>query len=433
LELSKNLIERWERNQNRVPGKKPRNYVKWGIFIGLIVVAIFLIIFFLTDILSKPNENLNVKTNPGEWAMYGRDLSHSGVESLGNGMPQGVITKVLTAGAGMHSSPVIANGIIYVGSRDGQLYAVQESSGQLLWSYKTTSWVESSATIVNNIVYFGSNDGTFNALNAKTGEKIWQFRVQYPIKSSAAVADGKVYFGCDDYTVYCLDAATGKKIWSKDTGNSITSSPAISNGILFCGSVDGNIYGLNASNGHQRFRLNTLKIVVASPVVSGDSVYIVTSDAIVYAVNGKARNWFGEFLLRPSWQVLHFYGDLPAPPPPSGYLWSVFSPGDYTSASPTLNGDNLYVGLGKKVVSISTKAKDRQWATLTETSINYAGVLSENTVYAAGSDGHLYLLNASSGEKIKDIPVGGAITTNPLMVNGKIYVSSDDGSLYQVK
>jgi outer membrane protein assembly factor BamB len=433
LEISKSLIERWEQNQNRVPGKKRRNYIKLGILLGLCLVVVLLVILFMTDLLAKPNKELGVKTNPGEWAMYGRDLTHSGVESMGDIIPQGVVSKVFSSGAGMHSSPVIAGGIIYVGSRDGNMYAIQESSGQLLWSYKTGSWVDSSATIVNNIVYFGSNDGSFTALKAKTGDKLWDIQVKYPVKSSAAVVDGKVYFGCDDYSVYCLDAVTGEKIWSKETGGSVTSSPAISNGILFCGSVDGNFYGLDAANGRQRFRLNTLKIVISSPVVSGDNAYFVTSDAVVYGSDGKARNWFGEFLIRPPWQVLHFYGDLPAPPPPSGYLWSVFSWGDYTSSSPTLYGDNLFVGLGKKVASINLTARDKQWETLTEATIAYAGVLSRETVYATASNGHLYLLNAANGEMIKDIAVGGPISSNPLMVDGKVYISSDDGSLYQVK
>jgi outer membrane protein assembly factor BamB len=433
LELNKSFLDRWQHSLNPVPQKRRRNYIKLGILLGLLVIAVVLVIFFLTDMISKPNLGLAVKTNPGEWAMYGRDLTHSGVGSLGTAVPEGTVTKVFTSGAGMHSSPVIAGGIIYVGSRDGNMYAIEESSGKQLWSFKTGSWVDSSATVVNNTVYFGSNDGTFNALNAKTGQKIWQFKVKYPIKSTAAVADGKVYFGSDDYSIYCLNAVTGKKIWSKDTSGSVSSSPAISEGILFVGSADGNLYAIDASSGRQRLRLNTLKIVVASPVVSGDNVYFSTSEGTIYAANGKAKNWFGEFILRPPWQILHLYGDLPAPPPPSGYLWSVFSPGDYSSASPTLDGDNLYIGLGKKVVSINTSGKDKQWQTLTDSTISYAGILSQNTVYATGSNGHLYLLNAGNGEKIKDIAVGGTISSNPLMVNGKIYISSEDGSLYQVK
>ncbi len=433
MEINKNLIERWEQNQNRLPGRKRGYYIKLGIILGVSLVIILLIIMGVTDLVVRPDIDLSVKTNPGEWAMYGRDLDHSGVETLGNVMPQGEVSKVFTAGAGMHSSPVIAGGIIYAGSRDGKLYAIQESSGQLLWSYRTGSWVDSSATVVNNIVYFGSNDGSFTALNAKTGVKIWDYQVRYPVKSSAAVADGKVYFGCDDYSIYCLDANTGKKIWSKETGGSISSSPAVFEGILFVGSVDGNFYALNAANGKQRFRLNTRKIIVSSPVVSGDKAYFVSSDAVVYATEGKARNWFGEFVLRPPWQVLHFYGDLPAPPLPSGYLWSVFSWGDFTTASPTLHGDNLYIGFSKKVVSINLTARDRQWVTPINGTVAYAGILSQDTVYATASDGHLYLLNAASGKIIKDIAVGGPISTSPLMVDGKVYITSEDGNMYLVK
>jgi eukaryotic-like serine/threonine-protein kinase len=433
LEVNKNMVDRWERNQKRQPTKKSRKYIRLGILLGVCLVVVFLIFFFMTDLISKPKAALEVKPNPGEWAMYGRDLTHSGIDALSSAVPQGTISKVLTSEAAIHSSPVIAGGILYVGSRDGNMYAIEESSGELLWSYKTRSWVDCCATVANGVVYFGSNDGTFNALNAKTGQKIWSFQGRYPIKSSAAVADGRVYFGGEDYSIYCLDTATGKKIWSKATGGPVSSSPVVAEGILYCGSVDGNLYALNAANGRQRLRVNTIKIVTSSPVVSGNNVYFASSDATVYAVNGQARNWFGEFVLRPPWMVLHLYGDLPAPPPPSGFLWSVLSWGDSTSASPTFYRDHLYIGLGKKVVSINTTAQGKEWETPTDSTISYAGVLSENTVYASGANGHLYLLRADNGQISKDIAVGGPISSNPLMVNGKIYISSEDGCLYQVK
>ncbi|HSW58334.1 MAG TPA: PQQ-binding-like beta-propeller repeat protein [Dehalococcoidales bacterium] len=433
MEVPKNLIERWQRNINSGSSKKKRNLIKLAIILGLCAVAAFLIIFYMTDLISKPNEELGVVNNPGEWPMYGRDLARSGLEKLGDVVPKGEVTKVFTANAGMHSSPVIAGGVIYVGSRDGNLYAIQESSGQLLWSHKTESWVESSAAVVNNVVYFGSNDGKFRALNAKTGEKLWEYTARYPIKSSAAVAGGKVYFGGDDYTLHCLDAVTGKRIWSKETGGTINSSPAVSGGIVFFGSTDGNLYALDASNGRQRFRLNTRRIIVSSPIVSGDTVYFSTTDAVVFASDGKARNWFGEFIIRPPWQVLAFYGDLPAPPPPSGFLWSLLSWGDTSVASPTLQGENIYVGFAKKVVSINVSARGKQWETPVEDNVVYAGVLSQGIVYAATANGHLYLLETANGRIIRDIPIGGPIFSDPLMVDGKVYISSEDGNLYVVR
>jgi eukaryotic-like serine/threonine-protein kinase len=433
MAVNKEFIDRWERNQKGQPRSKRRRYIKLGLIIFVCLAVILVGFFLLSDFMARPNLELAVKANPGEWPMYGRDLAHSGVESLGTAVPQGLVTKILASYAAMHSSPVLANGVLYVGSQDGTLFAVQESTGQTLWTYKVSSWVDSTPAVVNNMVYFGSNDGYFYALNAHTGQKVWSYNVTYPIRSSPAVVDGKVYFGCEDYKVYCLRADTGKKVWVKATNGSVTSSPTMVNGVLFVGSADGNLYGIDARHGHQRLRIDTGKIVSCSPAVAGDTVYFVTTEANVIAANSKARNWWGEFVLRPPWQVLHVYGDLPAPPLPSGYLWSLASRGDFSIASPTLNGDHLYIGMSNKVVSINLGTHGKDWVTPVKGTISYAGVLSQNTVYATSSSGHLYLLDASSGALTKDIVVGGSITSCPLMVNGTIYISSDDGCLYQVK
>jgi eukaryotic-like serine/threonine-protein kinase len=433
MTVNKDFIERWENNQKGKSRKNRRRFIIWGIIAVACLLVIFVGFFFLTDLISRPNLETAVKPNPGEWPMYGRDLKHSGVESLGQIAPQGLVTKIVTSNTAMHSSPVIAGGIIYVGSQDGTFFAIQESTGQVIWSFKATSYVDSSAAVVNNVVYFGANDGYFYAMNAKTGQLLWSYKATYPIRSSPAVVNGKVYFGCENYVVYCLNAVTGKKIWSRLTEGSISSSPTLVNGVLFIGSADGNLYGFNAGNGHQHLRFETSKFVSSSPAVSGDVVYFITSEATVYAIDSKARNWWGEFVLRPPWSVLHVYGDLPAPPPPSGYLWSIFSRGETSIASPTIHGDHLYFGMSNKVVSVNLNTHAKEWTIPVNGKVAYAGILSENTVYATSSNGHLYLLDSSKGTLLKDIAVGGSISSCPLMVNGTIYISSEDGCLYQVK
>ena len=59
----------------------------------------------------------------------------------------------------MYSSPAVANGIVYVGSNDKNLYALDAKTGAKLWSYATGNSVESSPIVTNGMVYVGSDDG----------------------------------------------------------------------------------------------------------------------------------------------------------------------------------------------------------------------------------------------------------------------------------
>ena len=86
------------------------------------------------------------------------------------------------------------------------------------------------------MVYVGSDDDNIYALNAATGAKLWSFYTGFAVESSPAVANGVVYVGVDGSHVYALNAATGAYLWSYITGSGVYSSPAVANGVVYVGS-----------------------------------------------------------------------------------------------------------------------------------------------------------------------------------------------------
>ena len=107
---------------------------------------------------------------------------------------------------------------------------------------------ETSPAVVNNVVYIGSDDYSLYALNATTGKKLWSFPTGDYVSTSAAVANGVVYFGSFDNKVYALNASTGAKLWMHACGNA-WSELVVAGGVVYFGSTDGYIYALNASTG----------------------------------------------------------------------------------------------------------------------------------------------------------------------------------------
>ena len=84
--------------------------------------------------------------------------------------------------------------------------------------------------MADGIVYVGSNDRNVYALEAATGKLVWKYATGDPVVSSPAVADGIVYIGSEDGKVYALGAATGKLVWKYATGGQVWSSPAVADG-----------------------------------------------------------------------------------------------------------------------------------------------------------------------------------------------------------
>ena len=130
------------------------------------------------------------------------------------------------------SSPAVANGVVYVGSPDHNVYALDAKTGTKLWSFLTDNEVVSSPAVVNGVVYIGSNDGytgSLYALDAKSGAELWSD--PFAVASSPAVVDDVVYVSGTEGNLYALDAKTGNQLWSYPAGG--WSSPAVANGVVY--------------------------------------------------------------------------------------------------------------------------------------------------------------------------------------------------------
>jgi hypothetical protein len=116
---------------------------------------------------------LSLSTSAQDAALFRGDLQHTGVYGA-PGVPKlnGVKWKFHTGGR-VISSPAVVNGVAYVGSTDGNLYAIDAGSGALKWKFETKSWVVSSPAILAGVVYFLGYDGHLYALDAVSGQVKW--------------------------------------------------------------------------------------------------------------------------------------------------------------------------------------------------------------------------------------------------------------------
>ncbi len=144
------------------------------------------------------------------------------------------------------SSPYVDTneGICYVGSMDGFLYALDSSNGFSSWRYRTNGPIISSPIVEGDLVFFGSTDGNLYALNAQTSKEKWKFATEKPIISSPIAYQGAIYFGSTNDHFYCVDIATGKERWKFKTSGPITSTALIVNDTILFGSLDKTLYAL---------------------------------------------------------------------------------------------------------------------------------------------------------------------------------------------
>jgi len=93
---------------------------------------------------------------------------------------------------------------VFMGCQDGALYAFDAEKGERLWSYKTDDVIAtSSPSVAGGLVYFGSWDGNLYAIDT-AGKLVWRQKLGGRINSSPCPGDGIIYVGCDDGKVYAI-------------------------------------------------------------------------------------------------------------------------------------------------------------------------------------------------------------------------------------
>jgi len=316
---------------------------------------------------------------------------------------------------GVGSSPAVSGGVVYFGSRDNHLYAVDAKTGQERWRFRIENWIDSSPAVSGGIVYFGSHDGHLYAVDANTGEQHWRFRTESSFNASPTVSGGVVYFSGDDGNLYAVDAKTGEESWRLDTEDRISSSPAVSGGVVYVGSdnflsKDNNsLYAVDAKTGRERWRFRIEGRINSSPAVSGGVVYFGTYRHL-YAVDAKTG--------QERWR---------------------FTPEKGIDSSPAVSGGVVYFGTFRHLYAVNAKTGQERWRFTTER-INHASspigsspAVSGEVVYFGSRDHHLYAVDVNTGQERWKFKTEDSISSSPAVSGGVVYFGSWDGHLYAVK
>ena len=342
-------------------------------------------------------------------------------------------------GGPVAATPAVARDLVYVGSYDGRFYALDARTGATRWKFRTggerrfegkgldglqprTQTIAdpfdlylSSPVVANGTVYFGSGDGNVYALDAATGEARWKFATGDVVHASPAFADGIVYVGSWDSWFYAIDAATGKERWRFHGGEDpavhnqvgFQSSPAVVDGVVYTGCRDSNLYALDAKTGAEKWKVfHNGSWVITSPAVTGGKVYYATSDSALYnvvdATTGKS-------------EVQE-----------QGNAW-MFS-------SPAVAGDVVLIGVSNG----SLEARDRVsgkvlWEFQTDAAKQNPGwVLTAQRKFNNSLLFRVQWQDANTVAVERMFAVG-SIFSSPLVANGAVYFGSTDGNLYAVE
>lgn len=141
------------------------------------------------------------------------------------------------------------NGNIYIGS--DALYAFTPN-GSLLWKNALDgSQIYGSPVISQSgILYIGTINGNFYAIDSQTGQTVWDVDLDTSIggiSSSAIIGNNGIVYVASGYNFYALDASNGNIISSTNLGYTVESNPVLYNGEIYVGCDNGEFYEISTS------------------------------------------------------------------------------------------------------------------------------------------------------------------------------------------
>jgi outer membrane protein assembly factor BamB len=245
--------------------------------------------------------------NAADWSTFRGNMQRTGSTDEIVGLPEKKPAWVRSFdGCAFVSSPSVASGVLYVGSHDSCVYAMDANSGQTIWRSKTGGWVESTPTVTGQTVVVGSFDGSVYILDRASGAVLSRVLTDgIQISSPGVLANGAMVsgWGYPNQGAFGVRPALAKSSsvgpsWTVPFIQTSYSSPAIMGQLAVIGANDGRLYGLDAVEGRVQWTAETQGgVYLSTPAIDGNSVYFAPGDGDprVYAVdirNGKpAWTW----------------------------------------------------------------------------------------------------------------------------------------------
>jgi len=313
------------------------------------------------------------------------------------------------------ASPVVSKDKIFVASKEKNLYALNQFTGELLWTQPVKEAIICTPAVEEKKIYIGCEDGKIFAIDNDKGGVCWYYDAEVEIGGSILSHDGKVYVPLKQGRIIVLNSAkNGSMVWcfphrKSEPIREIVSSPSLCNNILIFASTNKTVYALQATDAKLLWKHQMKSPVIASCAINKGSVYLIDRGGNMAALDLKTGHdrWAGVVEL----------------------------PGPFT-ASPAVKDDMVVIASQRGTVyALNPNTGGIKWETSFNSNtifeaINSSPVLTRDKVIVGTDGGSLYILEQSDGRSIWQFRSDSWIWASPAVSHGYVYITSNDGHIY---
>jgi outer membrane protein assembly factor BamB len=341
-------------------------------------------------------------------AMLGADAAHTGQQP--GPAPAGNPRLVwrFDAGSEVYGAPALADGVLYVTSKQGQLFAIDAATGQEVWRFNLSDYVvRSSPAVVDGVVYVGGGFNLF-AVDAVTGKQLWKVPLRYAGQSAPTVANDIVVVASQEGWVYGINKDSGEAIWRSPADGLVFGAPAVAHDAVVFGTDAGNVYSLDIADGSVTWRGEIEGAVYAGASVVDDVIIVQSTSGRLVAMSFDTGDilWEGDIGGDHAVSILGNPGS-----------------GEGAAVVVTANDGGVY--------ALTVHDGQQRWLHPSGKPQSGPAVTSGNTV-VLGSGQNLIALNGTTGSPVWTYLAGDIISTAPTVSSGYVFFGAEDGFLYAV-
>ncbi len=292
-------------------------------------------------------------------------------------------------------------GIVYFGSYDNHLYALNIESGKLLWKYFADGGVVSKPAIEGDSVFIGSEDHRLHVISVRSGTLQWTYYTEGPVRSSPYAAHGHLFIGSDDAALHAINIRGGRGIWKTETDGEIRSSPYVTEDSVYVGNEAGEFYCLDFRGGI-KWRFKAKRAITSSPTVTDNLVLFGSLDGRIYALDAK-----------------------------SGVLvWSFELDRGSISTLCVRDGLAFTGAIDGNIYCVNLNSTKEVWRYSTGNQVTGSPIIHKDGLYCGSVDGYLYCLDYQTGQLHWKFKTDKPITATPAAFGDTILIGSTDKRFY---
>jgi len=335
---------------------------------------------------------------------------------------------------------------VYVGTTQGNCYALEAETGRRRWVFETTTATDATPAVTRDRLYVGAGDGTIFALDPATGEVEWQIDLPADLESALAFADGCLYAG-HATGLSALEAESGTELWTYETESAV-GSPAIADGRdvdrgrstgsplsepnettlleddqlsvpdrrwaeqrVFAGTADGTVVALEAETGDEAWTVPTGGAIVDGPTIAEGRIYVADDTGVMLALDAA-----------------------------TGQTWFTYEAQSGFTTSPTVlaAAETTFVGATDSYCHVTDttvgRRKLRGWlfsrkGVELDGPVRSAPVVVGDVCCVGDASGSLYGISVDDAEPIWHVALADAVSGTPAVASDRLFVGSDDDRL----